>query len=133
MEPTKLAANRAKFGRTGAPEDALGCYNEPFDSEEKNFVFESDGQEIMERFALWLNSPWSSKHESYNIEYNIADAYSEPSEGWPQWRCSYSTIGYEYAQSTIYGFGDTEEDALKDCKKRFAEIQKKYNPEDDAV
>lgn len=37
--------------------------------------------DILERWALWLNSPWSYRHENYHIEMNLSmkDNYTRQS------------------------------------------------------
>lgn len=86
----------------------------------------------MEAYAVFLNSPWSQSNEKYIIELNCKDAYTAMDENEPVFRCYYQVVGYEACLSTIYGYGNTEMEALENCINNFKYIQEKYNPEDES-
>lgn len=86
----------------------------------------------MEAYAVFLNSPWSQANEKYVIELNCKDAYTAMNESDPVFRCYYQVVGYEACLSTIYGYGNTEMEALENCINNFKYIQEKYNPEDES-
>ena len=86
----------------------------------------------MEAYAVFLNSPWSQANEKYVIELNCKDAYTAMNESDPVFRCYYQVVGYEACLSTIYGYGNTEMEALENCMNNFKYIQEKYNPEDES-
>ena len=75
--------------------------------------------------ALCANSPWSDDEMIYSI-YS-----SELPEGLFEWVCRKKIVGYEGITSMIYGYGQTEQEALEDCIKYFNDIQSKYNKDDD--
>lgn len=107
-----------------------------YDTDKKQFLY-PDGTECSKRdlyeLAVWINSPWSQDTMKYGIKINCKDGYTEIEKGVPVWKCKYTITGYEGVSATIIGYGDTEEDALKDCKDLFSKLQKEYNPEDDSV
>lgn len=51
-------------------------------------------------------------------------------ENEPIWKCKYYVIGYDGIFASVFGYGDTEVEALKDCKTHFKMLQDKYNPDD---
>lgn len=92
--------------------------------------------EILERWALWLNSPWSYRHENYHIEMNLSmkDNYT-PADNFEQypWRCYLETVGYDCACAAIYGYGKTPEEAFIQCQAHNKYIQSEYNPKNISV
>lgn len=106
---------------------------------ENNMVFYSDSDletatiqdtDLLENWAVTLNSPWSQVHEHYRIEANCKDAYTEMDENEPTCRCRYHVIGYEGIEAEVIGYGNTEEEALADCKKLFKYLQDNFNKDD---
>lgn len=87
----------------------------------------------MKQWALLLNSPWSQTCFSYEIELNCENSYTEIDEDDPKWRCIYSTVGYAGIEASCIGYGDTEEEALKNCKMFLERLQKEYNADGDAI
>ena len=86
----------------------------------------------LEYYANCLGEPWSWSHESFIIKPNKESSYSEMPEGTPEWKCCYVVIGYEFMETGIYGFGNTEEEALADCKKKLEYIFEVYGePEEE--
>lgn len=86
----------------------------------------------LEDLAVWINSPWSQIHEKYEIKLNCKDAYTEMDPNEPAWRCEYSITGYEGIQASVFGYGNTEVEALHDCVCLFKYLQKTYNPDDES-
>lgn len=76
----------------------------------------------LKTWAVWLNSPLSYDHFKYNISF-----ISEEKE--KKWKCNYVIFGYDYVQAAIFGFGDTPQEALTECRHNFREIQERFNPE----
>ena len=131
----------------------IGCYGENVEFNDENidggscfyiketdiakiiYIENKDGEfeipkvadsEDLNRWAIILNSPWSQADERYIIEFNCKDAYTQMDEKEPKYRCIYTVVGYEL----ITGYGNTEEEALKDCKDLFKYLQENFNPED---
>lgn len=103
--------------------------------ENKVFYLDEECTEVadsddLNNWAVVINSPWSQKHLSYKIELNCESAYEEMDENEPKWRCIYSITGYDMIEAEVIGYGNTEEEALKDCKELFEYIQKTFNPDD---
>jgi Sec7-like guanine-nucleotide exchange factor len=88
--------------------------------------------EDLEEWAVTINSPWSQVHETYEIKLNCKNAYTEMDENEPIWKCEYYVTGYDGISASVFGYGYTEVEALKDCKIHFRMLQNKYNPEDDS-
>lgn len=88
--------------------------------------------EDLNNFAVVLNSPWSQTNETYEIEINCKDSYTEIDPDEPIWRCDYRVVGYECITGIIRGYGDTPMEALTDCQNIFDILQKTYNPDDDS-
>ena len=86
----------------------------------------------LENWALVLNSPWSQAHEFYTIKLNCKDAYTEMNKEEPTWKCIYNVIGYEGICGIVTGYGNSEEEALKDCKELFKYLQENFNKGDDS-
>ena len=86
----------------------------------------------LENWAVVLNSPWSQAHESYTIGFNCKDAYTEMNMSEPIWRCTYTVIGYEGICGIVIGYGNTEEEALEDCKSLFKYLQENFNKDDES-
>lgn len=108
-------------------ENRFEYYTDDFETfYEENDIKLTD--EDLEDWAAWLNSPWSYNHESYTIKVNCKNAYSQIDENEPMWKCEYSIIGYDGIEASVFGYGNTEEEALEDCKINFQVLQYKYNP-----
>lgn len=93
---------------------------------------EKDYLDCLEQLAIWINSPWSQAHERYEISVNCKDAYTQMDESSPTWKCEYAIVGYDMNEALIYGYGNTEEEALSDCKKLFKWLQDEYNKENES-
>lgn len=89
--------------------------------------------EDLEEWSVWLNSPWSQAHERYEISCNCKDGYTEMDKDDFLWKCEYSIVGYDGISASIFGYGNTEEESLIDCKKHFKYLQDNYNKEDESV
>lgn len=101
-----------------------------------NFYKENDEKltkEDMEEWAIGINSPWSQAHEKYEIKCNCKDAYTQMNEDDPVWKCEYSIVGYEGITASVMGYGNTEEEALENCKEHFQMLQEKYNIDNDSI
>lgn len=85
----------------------------------------------LQSYAAWLEDPWSWIHEHYVIKPNKESAYEDMPKGTPEWKCCYFVIGYEYAETGIFGFGNTEEEALADCKKHYKYIIETYGEQEE--
>lgn len=90
-------------------------------------------KEEMEDWAVWINSPWSQINEKYEIRCNCKDAYTEMDKNEPIWKCEYSIVGYDGISASIIGYGNTETEALENCKLHFKMLQKKYNTQNDSI
>ena len=86
----------------------------------------NNNNETMENWAVILNSPWAE----HDIEYNITkNAYFKTEfVGCPEYICEYSIIAYEHMFASVFGYGNTPEEALTDCKTTFDYVQGLYNP-----
>lgn len=82
----------------------------------------------IEIWSKWINSPWFQDHEQYIIDVNCKNAYTPMDENDPIWRCEYSIVGYDMITASVFGYGNTEVEALEDCKNHFQMLQDKYNP-----
>lgn len=104
---------------------------------EFNFYINNDNQfenttDDLNELAVCNNSPWSQTHETYTIKYNCKDSYTQKEEIELDWKCEYKVIGYDGITSIIYGYGNTPEESLKDCKLMCERLQKEYNKEDES-
>lgn len=86
-------------------------------------------KETLEDWAICINSPWSQADEHYEISVNCKDAYTEFAKDSPVWKCEYIVVGYDCITSCVIGYGQTEEEALNDCKRLFCHLQEAYNPQ----
>ena len=86
----------------------------------------------LSNWAIWINSPWSQVHERYKIVCNCESAYVEMDKNEPTWKCEYSIIGYDGVCAIVVGYGNTEVEALEECKKHFDYLQETYNKEDES-
>lgn len=113
-----------------------------FDVDEENNVFTTDEFEtfyndkdeipeddVLNTWAVFLSSPWSEDLKAFCITINCKDNSYEVPEGAPMWRCEYGVTGYDGIYASVFGYGDTEEEALTECKKNLKNIQEKYNKE----
>jgi len=101
-----------------------------------DFYKENDEEltkEDMEEWAVWINSPWSQVHEKYEIQCNCKDAYTQMDENEPVWKCEYSIVGYDGISASVIGYGNTEFEALENCKDHFKMLQEKYNTENESL
>lgn len=101
--------------------------NKTFYSDEKGTILLEN--EVLENWSVISNSPWGQTDDSYVIKANCINNYTKIPETEPKWRCVYTVIGYEEVWSNIFGYGNTEEEALKDCKDLFKYLQENYNKE----
>jgi hypothetical protein len=107
-----------------------------YSSDNKHFYDKNNRElnnEDLELWAVWVNSPWSSFHDNYDIGFNVDDAYSNIHENEPKYRCEKHILGYEGVYASVIGYGETEEEALKNSKELFAYLQKEYNKENEAI
>lgn len=84
-------------------------------------------EENLKYWSEWINSPWSQDHEKYEIRINCKDAYTPMDESKLGWVCEYYIIGYDGITASVFGYGNTEIEALKSCKEHFGWLQAKYN------
>lgn len=94
----------------------------------------SGKESLMDKKALYnwavlLNSPWSQDLFGFDISLNCEDSFTEIKESEPKWKCEYFSIGYDGITAYCIGYGNTEIEALTDCKNLLETIQKQYNPE----
>lgn len=102
-----------------------------FDEEEDYYTddfmtFYKENDEILnndslEHWIVWLNSPWSSTSKNYKIKHM--------NQNEPTWECEYLVVAYDGIQVSIFGYGNTETEALENCIAHFRMMQDKYNIE----
>ena len=113
-------------------ENELNYYTDDF----KTF-YKNDDEELniedLEEWAILVNSPWSQNHVTYKIKLNCKNAYTKMEENEPAWKCEYYITGYDGISAAVFGYGNTEAEALENCKKYFQMLQDKYNPEDKSI
>lgn len=85
----------------------------------------------LEDWAYWLNNSWSQDNEMYEIKLNCKDAYTEMDKNKPIWKCKFHIVGAELTTSSVFGYGNTEVEALEHCKKIFQMLQERYSEEDE--
>lgn len=112
-------------------ENEFDYYTDDFESFYKDNDEELSNEDL-EEWAVTINSPWSQVHETYEIKLNCKDAYTEMDENEPIWKYEYYVTGYDGISASVFGYGYTEVEALKDCKIHFKMLQNKYNPEDNS-
>lgn len=117
----KTTENQVRFYSSS---DFSGFYNK----EDERYT-----NKHVESLATFINSPWSQDDESYLIKVNCKDAYTEMNPEDPKWKCEYTIIGYDGITTIIFGYGNTEEEALADCKRLFKLLQKNYNKENVSI
>lgn len=113
-------------------DEEIFCYTDDFIC----FYKENDEEitkEDMEEWAILINSPWSQVHEKYEIKCNCKDAYTKMNVNEPDWKCEYSIVGYDGISASIFGYGNTEIEALESCKRHFRMLQGKYNSENESI
>ena len=89
--------------------------------------------DILNTWSVFLSSPWSQLCESYEIKVNCENGYTAIPEGTPIWRCEYTVLCCDGIYAFVFGYGNTEEEALADCKTNFKNIQEKYNKEKERI
>lgn len=85
----------------------------------ESFYTEDDvklNEEDIYRWAVCISDPWDDSLEGYEITINLKDREWEWDGQGPKWKCVYSMTGYEGLGASVYGYGDTEEIALKECR-----------------
>ena len=87
----------------------------------------------LSNWAIWINSPWSQVHERYKIVCNCESAYVEMDKNELTWKCEYFIIGYDGICAIVVGYGNTEVEALEECKKHFDYLQENYNKENKSL
>lgn len=86
--------------------------------------------DVLNEWAVCLNSPWSQTEMSYRTELNCKDAYTEMNKKIePVWRTTYRVTGYDLIVSMICGYGNTPQESLENCILNFKKLQEKYNPD----
>lgn len=91
-------------------------------------------EDLLQSWAIFLNSPWSYSSEKYHIELNTKKdgfAVSLDFKQYP-WRCYLEVVGYERCTGVIYGYGKSPEEALVQCISHNLYIQSRYNPKDES-
>lgn len=95
-----------------------------FYSDNTDIAEKQVSKNIIEDWALMLNSPWYEGHEKYIIQWD---------KEVNQYKCKYEVIGYDYIVAELYAYATTPVDALNKCICLFESIQKKYNPQKRSV
>lgn len=110
-------------------------YLEIYSSDNKTFIRRNGtniDEETLKEWALWLNSPWSFKDESFKIDYNT-DGFKPLPPGGPNFVCTRTVVGFEFTSAECIGYGNTEEEALKNCKELNKFVQETYNKENNSI
>lgn len=81
-----------------------------------NISLNSD-KESLEAWAIVLNSPWANNTFTYLIKMVSEDEYI----------CDFHVIAYDLLEALIYGYGETPEEALANCKRAMDWAQINYN------
>lgn len=92
------------------------------------FFSDNDSQyedKYINSLAILINSPWSHVNQLFII---VPDT-DENQQTILGWQCTYQVIGYDGISTTIYGYGKSEEEAMKNCKDFFKYLQANYNKE----
>lgn len=104
---------------------------EIFEDDTAEYYYE-DGKRVEDdvlcRWAIMLNSPWSVCDDTFTIEYN-GSGYAKdphPSDEY-KYRCERKVEGYEDSGGTCIGYGSTPKESLEDCISLFDYLQEMYN------
>lgn len=101
-----------------------------FRLENEDMINIEEENSIMESYAVCLNSPWSQADEKWVVECNCINAYIPMDENEPTFRCYYQVVGCDGITSRVYGYGNEQQEALKECIKNFDLLQNNFNKED---
>lgn len=82
-------------------------------------------EEMLDNMGYFVTDPWSAATYSYEIRENIKDSYSEIDKSIPVYVCEYFVECNDMVNVSVYGFGDTPNDALEDCQ-RYIELLKSF-------
>lgn len=81
----------------------------------------------LDNLAVFMNNPWTNAHKEYRFKMNCKNKYGDMIPGAPAWKCVYFVEPDDEIKAYIYGYGETEEEALKNCKDFYNLLQKDYN------
>ena len=85
-------------------------------------------KEDLEYFISTLESPLNWNSARFVIKLNREIPMRKTPA--PKWKCYYKVNGDGF-ESGLYGFGNTEEEALANCKKRLEYMFKLYGKKED--
>jgi len=80
-------------------------------------------EEYLRELTLWFNSPLNHESKHYKINNTKKN----------EWYCVYTVESLGNVQTTIYGDGASEIDALICCHTLVTTLQKDYNAENAAI
>lgn len=83
-------------------------------------------------YAVWLASGMLGS-AAYELQMNINPETGEIVDGISPWRCLYHHVASNTVFVSILGYGDTPEEAMKDCNDVKEFMQFKYNLEGQTV
>mgnify|MGYP004635855069 CR=1 FL=1 len=87
-------------------------------------------EEMLDNMGYFVTDPWSAATYSYEIRENVKDSYSEIDKSIPVYVCEYFVECNDMVNVSVYGFGDTPNDALEDCQ-RYIELLKSFRKEEE--
>lgn len=87
-------------------------------------------EEMLDNMGYFVTDSWSAATYSYKIRENVKDSYSEIDESIPVYVCEYFVECNDMVNVSVYGFGNTPNDALTDCQ-RYIELLKSFRKEEE--
>lgn len=84
-------------------------------------------KEILKDWAFVLANPCSDQDKRYTIEQPMAKALRFYEGKEYQYVCELFVIACDYSNASLYGRGNTPEEALEDCKNKMSWVQETFN------
>jgi hypothetical protein len=88
---------------------------------------DSDRLDLLKSWVYGLATPWSSSTMSYTINcddrYEVDDAH--------RWKATFSSIFYDFLESTAVCYAETPEAALKKVQELVKDVIEKFAEKDD--
>lgn len=88
--------------------------------------FEIVPEKTLDDMGYFVTDPWASDTYSYQIRENVKDGYSEIDKTIPVYYCEYFVECNDIVSVSVYGYGNTPEEALNSCQ-HYINLLKKYS------
>ena len=87
-----------------------------YNEQSKIYADIEDGSiEDVRNLAQLLENPWDDGEINYIITIDTESSILTIDNDKPKWKCEYYAASYDFVEVSVFGYGNTQNDALNDC------------------